>query len=54
MGRRVGDLDFGDFPNNITLTYGSDGEREYYEYWQIRHLLLSILRREFPEGFVFA
>jgi hypothetical protein len=36
MGRRVGDLDFGDFPNNITLTYGSDGEREYYEYWRGR------------------
>jgi hypothetical protein len=36
MARRVGDLDFSDFPEDITLTYGSDGEREYYEYWRRR------------------
>jgi len=36
MTRRVGDLDFSDFPEDITLTYGLDGEREYYEYWRRR------------------
>jgi hypothetical protein len=36
MARRVGDLDFNDFPENITLTHGLDGEREFYEYWRGR------------------
>jgi hypothetical protein len=36
MGRRVGDLDFSDLPDEIVLTHGSDGEREYYEYWRRR------------------
>ncbi|MEM2446876.1 MAG: hypothetical protein QW734_09485 [Candidatus Bathyarchaeia archaeon] len=36
MGRRVGDLDFTDFPDDITLEHGKEknGEREWWEYWK--------------------
>jgi len=31
---RIGDLDFSDFPREINLVHGIDGEREYYEFWK--------------------
>jgi hypothetical protein len=32
--RTIGGLDFDDFPEEITLTHGVEGEREWFEYWR--------------------
>ena len=32
--RQIAGLDFTDFPDEITLVHGIDGEREWYECWK--------------------
>ena len=34
MKREIAGLDFSDFPEMITLVYGVDGQREWYEHWK--------------------